>query len=132
MTLHILNCLIVVCIAPSDPPQELSEVSTDIRKIEISWKPPQFPNGIITGFHVSVAFYLKICYYIILQVYYNDDSLSVPTSSCNASTLTCYATINNLAPYTVYVIEVSCSTGAGEGPRTSPINVTTGIGSKLT
>ena len=39
--------------------------------------------------------------------------------------------IDNLAPFTVYTIQVSCSTGAGKGPRTPSININTDIGSKL-
>ena len=118
-------------LAPSNPPQELNEVNTDVHKIEISWKPPQFPNGIITSFFVRITSYVyfKKCFCIIfLQVYYNNTRLSVPTSNCNISTSSCYTTINNLAPYSIYVIKVSCSTGAGEGPRTSSVSVTTAIG----
>ena len=67
----------------------------------------------------------------LYQVYYNNSVLSVSTSNCDISTLSCSATINNLAPFTPYIIEVSCSTGAGEGPRASSVHVNTTIGSKL-
>ena len=45
-------------------------------------------------------------------------------------TSSCSATINNLDPFTPYIIEVSCSTGAGEGPRTDSTHVNTTIGSE--
>ena len=61
----------------------------------------------------------------LYQVYYNNNVLSVSTSNCDISTLSCSATIDNLVPFTPYIIEVSCSTGAGEGPRTSSIRVIT-------
>ena len=61
-------------------------------------------------------------------MYYNNSVLSVSTSNCDHSTLSCSATINNLAAYTPYIIEVSCSTGAGEGPRTNSISTMTTIG----
>ena len=64
-------------------------------------------------------------------MYYNNIALSVSTSNCNISTLSCSVVINNLTPSTHYIIEVSCSTGAGEGPRTNSINVITAIESKL-
>ena len=68
----------------------------------------------------------------LYQVYYNNNNvLSVSISNCDISTLSCSATINNLAPFAPYISEVSCSTGAGEGPRTSSIHVNTTIGSKL-
>ena len=63
-----------------------------------------------------------------MQVYYNNTELSVSTSNYDISTLSCLATINNLAAFTPYIIEVSCSTGAGEGPRSSSIRVVTTIG----
>ena len=66
-----------------------------------------------------------------MQVYYNNSGLSVSTSNCDINTLSCSATINNLAPFTPYIIEVSCSTGAGEGPRTSSVRVVTTIGGEL-
>ena len=67
----------------------------------------------------------------LYQVYYNNSVLSVSTSNCDDSTLSCSATINNLASFTPYIIEVSCSTGAGEGPRTSLIDLMTTIRSKF-
>ena len=63
-------------------------------------------------------------------MYYNNSVLSVSTTNCDISTLSCSATMNNLDPFTPYIIEVSCNTGAGEGPHTSPIHVIT-IGSEL-
>lgn len=51
----------VVWLAPSGPPQELHVTDVDIHEISISWKFPQFPNGIITGFTVSTTtFYVTI------------------------------------------------------------------------
>ena len=64
-----------------------------------------------------------------MQVYYDDSVLVVSTSNCNISTSWCSTVITDLAPYTSYAIKVSCSTGAGEGPLTNAINVTTTIGS---
>ena len=55
----------------------------------------------------------------LYQVYYNNSVLSVSTSNCHISNISCSATINNLVPFTPYIIEVSCSTGAGEGPNTN-------------
>ena len=66
-----------------------------------------------------------------MQVYYNNSVLSVSTSNCDINTLSCSATINYLAPFSPYIIEVSCSTGAGEGPRTSSVRVVTTIGGEL-
>ena len=40
------------CLVPSGPPQEVRNVSTGIRDIEMDWKFPQFSNGIITQFTV--------------------------------------------------------------------------------
>ena len=42
-------------LAPSDPPQELNVTNIGIREIDIRWKFPQFPNGVIIGFTVSTA-----------------------------------------------------------------------------
>ena len=44
-----------MCLAPSDPPQELNVTNIGIHEIGIEWKFPQFPNGVITGFTVSTA-----------------------------------------------------------------------------
>ena len=44
-----------MCLAPSDPPQELNATNIGIHEIGIEWKFPQFPNGVITGFTVSAA-----------------------------------------------------------------------------
>ena len=66
-----------------------------------------------------------------LQVYYNNSVLSVSTSNCDISTLSCSATVYNLDAFIPYIIKVSCSTGAGEGPRTTSVRVMTTIGSKL-
>ena len=46
---------VVLCVAPSDPPQELNVTDIDIHEIGIIWKLPQFPNGVIIGFTVSTA-----------------------------------------------------------------------------
>ena len=42
-------------LAPSNPPQELNVTNIGIHEIEIRWKFPRFPNGVITGFTVSIA-----------------------------------------------------------------------------
>ena len=42
-------------LAPSDPPRELNVSNVDIHEIGIVWKFPQFPNGVITGFTVSMT-----------------------------------------------------------------------------
>ena len=42
-------------LAPSNPPQELNFTHIGIHEIEIRWKFPRFPNGVITGFTVSTA-----------------------------------------------------------------------------
>ena len=42
-------------LAPSDPPQELNDTNIGIHEIDIRWKFPRFPNGVITGFTVSTA-----------------------------------------------------------------------------
>ena len=62
-------------------------------------------------------------------MYYNNSNQT--TVSCDINELSCSATINNLAPFTPYIIEVSCSTGAGEGPRTNSTRVNTTIGSEF-
>ena len=55
-------------------------------------------------------------------MYYNDNEQLV--TLCDVSTLSCSTTIDGLQPYTLYSIEVSSRTAAGEGPRTNPIIVT--------
>ena len=42
-------------LAPSDAPQEFNVTDPDIHNIDVVWKLPQFPNGVITGFTVSTA-----------------------------------------------------------------------------
>ena len=42
-------------LAPSGPPQDFNATDIRLHEIEISWKFPQFPNGVITGFTVSTA-----------------------------------------------------------------------------
>ena len=42
-------------IAPSGPPQKLNVTDINIHEIGIVWKFPQFPNGVITGFTVSMT-----------------------------------------------------------------------------
>ena len=120
-------------LALSGPPQDLSVINIDVHEMEISWKSPQFPNGIITGFTVSISFIshklFKTKVVFTMQVYYDSSVLVVSTSSCDVSTLWCSTAIVDLAPYTTYTIKVSCSTGAGEGPPTNAISVTTIIGS---
>ena len=49
-------------LAPSGPPQELTNTTNAIHEIGISWKVPQFPNGVITGFTVSTATLYVIIY----------------------------------------------------------------------
>ena len=66
----------------------------------------------------------------LYQVYYNDTDQTTAID-CDISTLSCSATINNLEPFTPYIIEVSCSTGAGDGPRTNSTHVNTTIGSEF-
>ena len=58
-------------------------------------------------------------------MYYNDSEQQVTV--CDISTLSCSTTIGGLEPYTVYSIEVSSSTAAGEGPRTNPSIICTSI-----
>ena len=119
-------------LAPSGPPQELNVTDIEIHEINIGWKFPQFPNGIIIGFTVStVTFYVSFYSKHSLQVYYNTSVLSVSTSDCDISTLSCSTTINNLASFTPYIIEVSCNTQGGEGPRTNSVRIITSIGSEL-
>ena len=64
-----------------------------------------------------------------MQVSYDNRVLVVSTANCNINTSWCSSVITNLAPYTSYTVKVSCSTGAGEGPQTDAISVTTTIGS---
>ena len=64
-------------------------------------------------------------------MYYNKSVLPVPGSDCDISTRSCLTNINNLVAFTPYTIEVSCSTRAGEGPRTNSTKVNTTIGSEL-
>ena len=42
-------------LVPSDPPQELTVTYIGIHEIGITWKFPQYPNGGITGFTVSMT-----------------------------------------------------------------------------
>ena len=62
-------------------------------------------------------------------MYYNDSVQQV--TLCNIGTLSCSTTIDGLQPYTLYSIEVSSRTAAGEGPRTNPIIVRTSIRSEF-
>ena len=62
-------------------------------------------------------------------MYYNDNEQQV--TLCDISTLSCTTTIDGLQPHTLYNIEVSSSTAAGEGPRTNPIIVKTSIASEF-
>ena len=64
-------------------------------------------------------------------MYYNNSVLLVSTSNCDISTRSCLTTIDDLAPFTPYIIEVSCSTRAGEGPLTNSTKVNTTIGSEF-
>ena len=67
-----------------------------------------------------------------MQVYFNDAVQPILSLNCDISTLSCSTTIGSLDPYVLYSIQVSCSTGAGEGPRTNTISVKTLIGSEYT
>ena len=46
---------LIMSLAPSGPPQDLSVKEINVHDMEISWTFPQFPNGIIAGFTVSIA-----------------------------------------------------------------------------
>ena len=50
--LHNIAFSMTNILAPSGPPQEVRNTTTGIHNIEIDWKFPQFPNGIITHFTV--------------------------------------------------------------------------------
>ena len=42
-------------LAPSGPPEDFNATDVLIHEVEIIWKFPQFPNGVITGFTVSTT-----------------------------------------------------------------------------
>ena len=48
-------------LAPNGPPEDFNATDVRIHEIEMFWKFPQLPNGMITGFTVSTAaLYLTI------------------------------------------------------------------------
>ena len=64
-------------------------------------------------------------------MYVNDTEQQAVALNCDGSTFSCSATIVGLHAYILHIIEVSCSTGVGEGPRTNAITVRTSIGSEF-
>ena len=55
LIIFVYTLMLCCVIAPSGPPQELNVTDIDIHEIGIVWKFPQFPNGVITGFTVSMT-----------------------------------------------------------------------------
>ena len=64
-------------------------------------------------------------------MYVNNTEQQAVALNCDGSTFSCSATIVGLRAYILHIIEVSCSTGVGEGPRTNAITVRTFIGSEF-
>ena len=80
-------------VAPSEP-QQLKAYSVTSTTVTLQWKPPKYPNGIITQYSIYC------------------DGKSVGDFESN----TMMATIEELLPDTVYVIGVKAYTRVGVGP----------------
>ncbi|XP_068417375.1 phosphatidylinositol phosphatase PTPRQ isoform X5 [Eschrichtius robustus] len=91
---------------PDSAPENITYKNISSGEIELSFLPPNSPNGIIQKYTI----YLK-------------ESNGSEERIINATSLT--QNIKGLKKYTQYIIEVSASTLKGEGVRSAPISVLT-------
>uniref|UniRef100_A0A8D0PDV3 Phosphatidylinositol phosphatase PTPRQ n=1 Tax=Sus scrofa TaxID=9823 RepID=A0A8D0PDV3_PIG len=92
--------------APDSAPENITYRNISSGEIELSFLPPNSPNGIIQK------------YTIYLKKSDGNEERTINTSSLTQS-------IKGLKKYTQYMIEVSASTLSGEGVRSLPISVLT-------
>ncbi|MBN3283440.1 EPHA7 protein, partial [Polyodon spathula] len=82
-------------------PSQVSEVIKERvrqRSIQLSWKEPELPNGVITEYEIK---------------YYEKDQRDRTYSTVKSKTTS--ATVNNLKPSTAYVFQIRAFTAAGYG-----------------
>ena len=98
--------------APSAPPQDVSAVMLDDRRIEVSWSSlsEETQNGKLKEFAI---------YYRANDLEDGEPSTAHISADLNS------ATIDGLQPYTEYLVWITASTDAGEGPRSEITHVTT-------
>ncbi|XP_067090347.1 phosphatidylinositol phosphatase PTPRQ-like [Osmerus mordax] len=90
---------------PGSAPYDLSYVSVSPSEVNVTWRPPLVPNGVIT--HYSMQLWNSSHYL----------NLTSPTS---------HATITHLRKYARYRLTVQAHTRVGPGNQTSdPLNITT-------
>ena len=106
---------------PSEPLSPKAErVKDSPKKLQISWKSPSEPNGIIT-------FYTIYCYKTNGST---DDSQNITTAV--VASVNYEATIEGLTPYTFYNCNVTANTSIGEGPSSTTNTARTDESGKLT
>uniref|UniRef100_A0A8W8P318 protein-tyrosine-phosphatase n=1 Tax=Magallana gigas TaxID=29159 RepID=A0A8W8P318_MAGGI len=106
----------VIVRAPGTPPRYVIAKALNPRTVEVSWLPPEKPNGVIQGYRVFYT--LQPDLPIIL--WHNQEVQSNTNSTI----------ITNLSPNDTYTICVLAYSAKGEGPVSQLITVITNEGSK--
>ena len=95
-------------------PRELDYVNLTSTAIEVTWLPPDDPNGIVESY--------------ILMLTFEANGTSNNITNISAATFN----VTGLLPYQVYTVVVYALTNRGAGSGSVPLNVLTDEDSKLT
>ena len=98
-------------LAPEGPPLNLMVIASGSRALQLSWECPEEDkqNGEITGYIVECN---------------SRNSSTVLDTRGNITSVT----VENLAPFTMYICSVSASNIAGSGPKANITGTTAGEG----
>ena len=111
---QVLYTLISILV-PGSPPTNFSGFAIDDQSVNISWLPPQIPNGQIIGYKVQ----------------YNEESkdimtyINISTPLANDNDVPSHFIVDGLKSATNYHFAISAVTIIGEGIYSSPIQIRT-------
>ena len=106
--------MIVLCTVPSTPREFKVEAVPDVHdSLSASWRVPEFPNGIISGYVVT-------CH-----------SLSESTHRYSFDSSITFAILSDLTPDTGYDCTIQARTHAGDGISSELLHVRTTIKGEL-
>ena len=120
-----------IYVAPSTPPKDIVAEKVTDTSVEMSWKAPDpsTTNGVISSYRVLFKKWEMVNFRRIgpLEIPRgeSDDSVTAPMLSGRITTNDTGVVLRNLSPSTLYSITVSAATGAGRGPESAPVLVTT-------
>ncbi|KAJ8035758.1 Protogenin [Holothuria leucospilota] len=99
---------------PGSPPRDVYSYALDAMSINITWKPPLVPNGLIISYTISYLSSYDVTEWKEVEKHVDDDSPS-----------TLWLVLKNLQPNTRYTFKLGAATKVGKGPETILHNVST-------